>query len=128
MTLLMRACALLLLLGGSLSLAAAERPKIALVLSGGGAKGAAHIGVLKALERRRIPVDIVVGTSMGSYVAGLYAMGLSADEVEKITLGIDWNKGYQDRVGRDELSMRQKKQEERNKAITDAQNAAKQGN
>ncbi|MFM5464872.1 patatin-like phospholipase family protein [Aeromonas simiae] len=119
MTLLMRACALLLLLGGSLSLAAAERPKIALVLSGGGAKGAAHIGVLKALERRRIPVDIVVGTSMGSYVAGLYAMGLSADEVEKITLGIDWNKGYQDRVGRDELSMRQKKQEELYQLRTD---------
>lgn len=56
------------------------RPRIALVLSGGGAKGAAHIGVLKVLEER-IPVDMVLGTSMGSYVAGMYAMGCSADEV-----------------------------------------------
>lgn len=61
--------------------AQSERPKIALVLSGGGAKGAAHIGILKVLEEKRIPVDIIVGTSMGSYVAGMYAMGLSAEEV-----------------------------------------------
>jgi NTE family protein len=51
-------------------------------------------------------VDIIVGTSMGSYVAGMYAMGLSAEEVERTTLAIDWNKGYQDKVGRDELSLR----------------------
>ncbi|MGL5538894.1 MAG: patatin-like phospholipase family protein, partial [Aeromonas veronii] len=81
-----------------------ERPKIAVVLSGGGAKGSAHIGILKVLEQKRIPVDIIVGTSMGSYVAGMYAMGLSAEEVERTTLAIDWNKGYQDKVGRDELS------------------------
>lgn len=96
----------------SLSLGAAERPRIALVLSGGGAKGAAHIGVLKVLEEKRIPVDMVVGTSMGAYVAGLYAMGLSAAEVEQITLDTDWKRGYQDRVGRDELSLRKKQQEE----------------
>lgn len=96
-----------------------RRPRIALVLSGGGAKGAAHIGVLKALEEKRIPVDIVVGTSMGSYVAGMYAMGLSAEEVERMTLSIDWNKGYQDKVGRDELSLRKKQQSEKYQLRTD---------
>ncbi|PJG59863.1 patatin-like phospholipase family protein [Aeromonas cavernicola] len=96
-----------------------ERPQIALVLSGGGAKGAAHIGILKALERQRIPVDIIVGTSMGAYVAGMYAMGLSAQEVEQATLAIDWNKGYQDKVGRDELSLRKKQQSEKYQLRTD---------
>ena len=89
-----------------------SRPKVALVLSGGGAKGSAHIGILKVLEEKRIPVDIIVGTSMGSYVAGMYAMGLSAEEVERATLAIDWNKGYQDKVGRNEQSLRKKQQNE----------------
>lgn len=96
-----------------------ERPKIAVVLSGGGAKGSAHIGILKVLEQKRIPVDIIVGTSMGSYVAGMYAMGLSAEEVERTTLAIDWNKGYQDKVGRDELSLRKKQQSEQYQLRTD---------
>lgn len=96
-----------------------ERPRIALVLSGGGAKGSAHIGVLKVLEAKHIPVDIIVGTSMGSYVAGMYAMGLSAEEVERTTLAIDWNKGYQDKVGRDELSLRKKQQTEKYQLRTD---------
>ena len=87
-----------------------ERPKIALVLSGGGAKGAAHLGVLKVLEEMRIPVDMVLGTSMGSYVAGMYAMGYSADEVKSKTLSLDWNKGYQDKVTRKDLSLRKKRQ------------------
>lgn len=88
----------------------AERPKIALVLSGGGAKGAAHIGIIKVLEEQRIPVDIITGTSMGAYVAGMYALGLDADELERQTLRLDWNQGYQDRVTRDELSLRRKRQ------------------
>lgn len=96
-----------------------DRPKIALVLSGGGAKGSAHIGILKVLERKRIPVDIIVGTSMGSYVAGMYAMGLSAEEVERTTLAIDWNRGYQDKVGRDALSLRKKQQNEQYQLRTD---------
>ncbi|MGL5598153.1 MAG: patatin-like phospholipase family protein [Aeromonas sp.] len=96
-----------------------SRPKIAVVLSGGGAKGSAHIGILKVLEQKRIPVDIIVGTSMGAYVAGMYAMGLSADEVARTTLAIDWNKGYQDKVGRDELSLRKKQQNEQYQLRTD---------
>src|SRR5262245_8796904 len=57
------------------------RPKIGLVLSGGGARGAAHLGVLQVLEELRVPVDMVTGTSMGSVIGGLYAAGLSPDEV-----------------------------------------------
>jgi NTE family protein len=109
--LLLLGCLPLLALFGGQAMAS-ERPKIALVLSGGGAKGSAHIGVLKVLEEKRIPVDIIVGTSMGSYVAGMYAMGYSAEEVERTTLAIDWNKGYQDKVGRNELSLRKKQQNE----------------
>ncbi|MBM7455443.1 NTE family protein [Oceanisphaera litoralis] len=88
----------------------AERPKIALVLSGGGAKGAAHVGVIRVLEQHRIPVDIVTGTSMGAYVAGMYALGLDATELERQLLALDWNQGYQDKVGRDQLSLRRKRQ------------------
>jgi len=57
---------------------------VGLVLSGGGAKGLAHIGVIKALEEQRIPIDFVGGTSMGAIVGGLYAMGLKPDEMIKI--------------------------------------------
>ncbi|WP_417614283.1 patatin-like phospholipase family protein [Oceanisphaera sp.] len=95
---------------GVLPSAPGGRPKIALVLSGGGAKGAAHIGVIKVLEALRIPVDIVTGTSMGAYVAGMYALGLDASELEQQLLAQDWNQGYQDKVGRDELSLRRKRQ------------------
>jgi len=98
---------------------AAERPKIALVLSGGGAKGAAHLGVLKVLEEMHVPVDIVLGTSMGSYVAGMYALGYSAEEVTNKTLQMDWNKGYQDKVTRQDLSLRKKVQADEFQLQTD---------
>lgn len=65
----------------AVNLIAQERPKIGLVLSGGGARGAAHIGVLKYLEEQRIPIDVIAGTSMGAIVGGFYASGLSADEI-----------------------------------------------
>ncbi|MDD4490504.1 MAG: patatin-like phospholipase family protein, partial [Paludibacter sp.] len=58
-----------------------KRPKVALVLSGGGAKGFAHLGVLKVLEEEKIPIDIIVGTSIGSIVGGLYAIGYTADAI-----------------------------------------------
>nr|WP_229821686.1 patatin-like phospholipase family protein [Photobacterium aphoticum] len=86
------------------------RPTIGVVLSGGGAKGAAHIGVLSVLEANRIPVDVITGTSMGAYVGGMYAMGLSAEEVKQRTLAADWQQGYTDRVGRNDLELRRKKQ------------------
>lgn len=67
-----------------------QRPRVAVVLSGGGAKGMAHIGVLKVLERVGIPVDIVTGTSMGSIVGGLYAVGWSATQLDSLVRRQDW--------------------------------------
>lgn len=80
------------------------RDKIGLVLSGGGAKGSAHIGVLKVLEQHNIPVDYVVGTSIGAYVAGMYALGYDAQEIENIMLGLPWDNGYSDEIPRKSLS------------------------
>jgi NTE family protein len=76
------------------------RPKIGLVLGGGGARGAAHIGVLRVLERERIPIDYVAGTSMGAIVGGLYASGLSADQIEQVLKSIDWGDAFNDRSPR----------------------------
>lgn len=97
----------------------ADRPKIALVLAGGGAKGAAHIGVLKALEELHIPVDFVTGTSMGAYIGGLYAMGMSATEIESLIYSVDWNSGYRDRVSRSQRRVRDKEYEDRYQLTTD---------
>jgi NTE family protein len=67
------------------------RPRVALVLSGGSALGLAHIGVIRELERAGIPIDMVLGTSMGALVGGLYAAGYSPDEMEAIVVGLDWS-------------------------------------
>jgi NTE family protein len=82
------------------------RPKVGLVLSGGGAKGIAHIGVLRWLEEHRIPVDYISGTSIGAYVSGMYALGYSADEIEATMLRLNWSLGYSDSVPRADLSLR----------------------
>ncbi len=87
---------------------APENPRVVLVLSGGGARGAAHIGVLRVLEELRIPVDMVVGTSMGSIIGGLYATGWSPDEIEELLLKIDWMQVFSDRVERSDRSFRRK--------------------
>ncbi len=70
---------------------AQEGPKLGLVLSGGGAKGLAHIGVLKAMEEAGLRPDFIAGTSMGSIVGGLYAIGYSADEIDSIMRGVNWD-------------------------------------
>ena len=88
---------------------AAERPRIGLVLSGGGARGLAHVGVLKVLEENHIPVDLVVGTSAGSIIGGLYAMGLSAREIEQVVLKVDWNEGFSDASERQYRSFNRKR-------------------
>jgi NTE family protein len=67
-----------------------KRPKIGLVLSGGGAKGIAHIGVLKAMEEAGLTPDYISGTSMGSIVGGLYASGYTADELMEVVKNADW--------------------------------------
>ncbi|WOT05475.1 patatin-like phospholipase family protein [Shewanella youngdeokensis] len=100
---------ILCLLGLLLPVATAtERPKIGLVLSGGGAKGAAHIGVLKVLEEKRIPIDYIAGTSIGSYVGGMYALGYSAAEIEAVMMNTHWEGGYSDTIPREALSFKDK--------------------
>ncbi|MCP4409414.1 MAG: esterase [Gammaproteobacteria bacterium] len=87
-------------------------PRIALVLSGGGARGAAHIGVLKVLEELRVPVDLVIGTSMGALVGGLYAQGMSPRDIEKTFDDIDWGNTFSGRPPRDNVSFRQKQDDD----------------
>ncbi|MCC7256752.1 MAG: patatin-like phospholipase family protein [Gammaproteobacteria bacterium] len=69
-----------------------ERPRIGLVLGGGGAKGAAHIGVLRVLDELRVPVDCIAGTSMGALIGGTFASGMPAEDIERAVLGIDWTR------------------------------------
>ena len=84
------------------------RPRIGLVLGGGGARGAAHIGVLRELERLRVPVDAIAGTSMGAIIGGLYAAGLTPQELEDLIAELDWNEVFQDTTRREDLSYRRK--------------------
>ena len=72
-------------------LQAADAQKVGLVLSGGGAKGAAHIGVIKALEENDIPIDYITGTSIGSIIGSLYAMGYSPDEMLELMLSEEFS-------------------------------------
>ena len=88
--------------------AAPARPKICLVLSGGGARGAAHIGVLKVLEELRVPVDCITGTSMGSLVGGAYASGMSVPEMESMIGEITTALLFKEKPPRQEESMRRK--------------------
>jgi NTE family protein len=89
------------------------RPRVGLVLSGGGARGAAHVGVLKVLDEMRIPIDAIAGTSMGAVVGGLYASGMSATEIETLIRSLNWQDAFQDRPPREELGFR-RKQDDRN--------------
>jgi NTE family protein len=93
------------------SLTPESRPRTCLVLGGGGARGAAHIGVLKILERERVPIDCIVGTSMGAIVGGLYASGYSADEIERVLKGINWGEVFKDDPIRGERPVRRKEDE-----------------
>ena len=93
---------------GAFAEALPKQPKIGLALSGGGARGAAHIGVIRELERQNIRIDYIAGTSMGAIIAGLYASGMSADQIEQAYRGIDWDNVLNDSPPRQELSMRRK--------------------
>src|SRR4249919_3583737 len=97
--------ALALLAAGCPSLAAetapprapGTAPRIGLALSGGGARGIAHVGVLKVLEELRVPIHCVTGTSMGAIVGGTFAAGTSPTEMEKVVLAADWDEIFRDR-------------------------------
>ena len=87
------------------------RPRIGLVLSGGGARGLAHVGVLKALERAHVRIDAIAGTSMGAIVGGLYASGMSADQLETELRQINWDTLFATRVARPFLPQRRKEED-----------------
>ncbi|HBH22275.1 MAG TPA: hypothetical protein DDY13_02510 [Cytophagales bacterium] len=86
----------------------AERPKIGVVLSGGGAKGLAHIGFLKVMEEAGIVPDMITGTSMGSIIGGLYAIGYTADELDSISTHVDWAKVLANSVPLNEINIEEK--------------------
>ncbi len=85
-----------------------SRLKIGLALSGGGARGAAHVGVLKVIEELQIPVDYIAGTSMGAIIGGLYASGMSSEEIEHQFNTINWTTVFKDKAERPERSQRRK--------------------
>jgi len=89
-----------------------RRPRIGLVLSGGGARGAAHAGILEVLEELHVPVDIVTGTSMGALVGGLYASGKTPEEILDILYNMDWSSAFKDKPPRNRLSFRRKTDED----------------
>ena len=105
-------CFLLMVLAVLPSLAA-QRKKVGVVLGGGGAKGVAHIGVLKVLEEAGIPIDYVAGTSMGAIVGGLYSIGYTPAEIDTMVLEQDWTMLLSDRIKRNSLTFPEKENSER---------------
>ena len=85
-----------------------KRPKIGLVLSGGGAKGAAHVGVLRVLEEYNIPIDYISGTSTGSIIGAMYTSGYSVDEMEDLLLTLDWKSIWDDSPQREFMGLQEK--------------------
>lgn len=90
----------------------ASRPKIGLVLGGGGARGSAHVGVLKVLEELHIPIDYIAGNSMGAIVGGLYASGMTPDQIGHELKTIDWDDVFNDAPPRPERSFRRKRDDD----------------
>ena len=94
-----------------------KRPRICLVLSGGGARGAAHVGVIKVLEEYRVPIDCIAGTSMGALVGGLYASGMPVADMRAMVESTDWKRLFDDSLARQERSFR-RKQDDRDSLAT----------
>ena len=90
-----------------------QRKKVGLVLSGGGAKGFAHVGALKVLEKAGIPIDYIAGTSMGAVVGGLYAVGHSAEMIDSLIQIQDWSHLMRDNVYRENMPASQRDQQNR---------------
>jgi NTE family protein len=112
---------LVLALSASLAATAAEqsvdgatppRPSVGLVLSGGGARGGAHIGVLKALEELRVPVDYIAGTSIGAVVGGFYVSGMTVDDLEQLVESLEWETAFLNVTPRRLKSFRRKRDDD----------------
>lgn len=101
---------LALVLVQSVAMGQSRRPKIGLTLSGGGAKGLSHIGVLKAIDSAGLKIDVITGTSMGSIMGALYATGYSGKEIEKIARSIDWGTMFSNRPPMDLINMNEKRE------------------
>ena len=93
--------------------AGASRPKVGLVLGGGGARGGAHLGVLEVLEELRVPFDCVAGTSMGALAAGAYVAGVSPAEMKETISKTDWAAMFDDSAGRESVNLRRKQIDDR---------------
>jgi NTE family protein len=88
------------------------RPRIGLVLGGGGARGIAHISVLRTLEQLHVPIDCIAGTSMGSLIGAMYASGMSVDDIQKTVETMDWPRLFDDKLARPDRSFRRKRDDE----------------
>jgi len=97
---------------GALRSGAPRRPRIGLVLSGGGARGIAQIGVLEVLQKLRVPIDAIAGTSMGAVVGGLYASGLTARQIAAMVRSLNWREAFRDQPPRQDLTLRRKEEDE----------------
>ena len=90
-----------------------SRPKVGLVLSGGWAKGFAHIGVLEVLEKEGIPIDYIVGTSIGSIIGGLYSIGYNSQQLKEFATTQEWRKLLSDHISREYKNIYEKYDQDR---------------
>lgn len=107
LTLVLLACFFL-----ALPTSAQQRKKVGVVLSGGGAKGVAHIGALKVIEEAGIPIDYIVGTSMGSIIGGLYSIGYTPEQLDSMVKKQDWTFLLSDRIKRSQQTMSEREKSE----------------
>ena len=98
-----------------------QRKKVAVVLCGGGAMGAIHIGALKVLEEAGIPIDMVTGTSMGSIIGGMYAVGYDAADIETIVNSMDWGDILRDRISMRNQTLDERERQNAGRARSDPQ-------
>lgn len=91
---------------------AVQRPRVAVVLGGGGAHAVAHLGALQELERQKVPIDLIVGTGIGGVIGGLYASGMTLAEIQDFLFETDWLDIFNLDTRREDLSFRRKRDDE----------------
>ena len=99
-----------------------EDKKIGLVLSGGTAKGLAHIGILKVLDEEKVPIEYVTGTSMGSIIGGMYSVGYTPEEIEEIAISMDWMSLFSDKIERKDKGAVRNSIEDKNSTVIPIKN------